>query len=94
MRQHTSLTEKHTHTQNLYTKNMVLLDLWKGLLRKESFELSFFKSRRVGEGGQISQTGRERIPGRWSNETDRALSNRFQTAFRDIQNTSRSRIGR
>ena len=36
-------THIHTHmyTCNLYTRNIVRLDLWKGVQKKESFELSF-----------------------------------------------------
>ena len=44
-----------THT---YTKNMVCLNLWTSLLRKESFELSF----EVREGEEIPQACRQRIP--------------------------------
>ena len=62
-------------------RNMVRLDVWKGLLKKESFELSF----ELREGGEILQTGRQRIPDRWSDETEKTLANRFQTALRDFQ---------
>ena len=57
------------------------LDLWKCLLKKESFELGF----EVGEGGQIRQTGRQGIPDSWSNETERMVANKFETTFWDIQ---------
>ena len=60
---------------------MVPLDKWKGLLKKEGFGLSF----ELREGEEIPQTGRQRIPDRWSDGTGRTLANRFQIAFRDLQ---------
>ena len=68
-------TRTHTHT------HMVRLDLWKCLLKKESFELGF----EVREGGEILQAGRQRIPDSRGNETERTVANRFETAFRDFQ---------
>ena len=47
---HTHHTHTHTHT---HTHIMVRLDLWKCLLKKESFELGF----EVREGGEIPQAG-------------------------------------
>jgi len=38
--------------------------------------------------GDISQTGRQRIPDRWSDETERVLTERFQTMFRNFENLS------
>ena len=70
----------HTHTHTL-THIMVRLDLWKCLLKKESFELGF----EVREGGEIAQAGRQRIPDSSDNETERTVANRFETAFRDFQ---------
>ena len=60
---------------------MVRLDLWKCLLKKESFELGF----EVREGGEIPIAGRQRIPDRWGSESERTVANRFETAFRDFQ---------
>ena len=60
---------------------MVRLDLWKCLLKKESFELGF----EVREGGEVPQAGRQRIPDSWGNETERTIANRFETAIRDFQ---------
>ena len=60
---------------------MVRLDLWKCLLKEESFELGFA----VREGGEIPQAGRQRIPDSWGNETERTVANRFKIAFRDFQ---------
>ena len=60
---------------------MVQLDLWKCLLKKESFELGF----EVREGGEIPQAGRQRIPDSLGNETESTVANRFETAFRDFQ---------
>ena len=34
--------------------------------------------------GEISQTGRQRIPDRWSDETERVLTERFQITFRNF----------
>ena len=54
---------------------MVYLGLWKSLSKQESPELGFeFRAR-----GDISQTGRQWIPDRWSDETERVLTERFQT---------------
>ena len=80
---HTYLHTTHTyiHTYNLYTKNVAPLHLSKGLLKKEGFELSV----ELREGREIPKTGRQRIPDRWSNETERRLANRFQIAFSDFQ---------
>ena len=60
---------------------MVCLDLWKCLLKKESFELGF----EVREGGEIPQAGRQRIPDSWGNETESTVTNRFEIALRDFQ---------
>ena len=60
---------------------MVRLDLWKCLLKKESFELGF----EVREGGEIPQAGRQRIPNSLGNETERTVANRFEIAFRNFQ---------
>ena len=60
---------------------MVCLDLWKCLLKKESFELSF----EVREGGEILQAGWQRIPDSWGNKTKRTVTNRIDIAFRDFQ---------
>ena len=60
---------------------MVRLDLWKCLLKKESFELGF----EVREDGVIPQAGRQRSPDSWGNETERTVTNRFEIAFRDFQ---------
>ena len=64
-----------------HTHIMVRLDLRKCLLKKESFELGF----EVGEGGEIPQAGRQRIPDSWGNENERTVANKFKTAFRDFQ---------
>ena len=63
------------------THNMVRLDFWKCLLKKESFELGF----EVREGGEIPQAGRQRIPDNWGIETERMVGSRFEIAFRDFQ---------
>ena len=55
--------------------------MWKCLLRKENFELGF----EVREGGEILQTSRQRISDGWSNETERTVVNRFETAFGDFR---------
>ena len=52
---HTNISHKHTHT---HTHTMICLDLWKCLLKKESFELGF----EVREGGEILQASRRQIP--------------------------------
>ncbi|WP_419606728.1 hypothetical protein, partial [Thiolapillus sp.] len=70
----------HTHIHT-HTHIMVCQDLWKCLLKKESFELGF----EVREGGEIPQAGRQRIPDSWGNETERTVANRFEIAFRDFQ---------
>ena len=67
----------HTHT---HTHTMLHLDVWKCLLKKESFELGF----EVREGGEIPQAGRQRIPNSLGNETERTVANRFEIAFRDF----------
>ena len=59
---------------------MVRLDLCKCLLKKESFEVGFV----VGEGGEIPQAGRQRVPDSWGNETERTVANRFETVFQEI----------
>ena len=63
-----------------HTHIMVRLDLWKRLLKKESFEPGF----EVREGGEIPQAGRQRIPDSWGNETERTVANRFEIACRDF----------
>ena len=60
---------------------MVRLDLWKCLLKKESFELGF----EVREGGEIPQAGRQQIPDCWGNKTERTVAQRFEIAFRNFQ---------
>ena len=60
---------------------MVRVDLWKCLLKKESFELGF----EVRQDGEIPQAGRQRIPDRWGNETERTVVSRFEAVFRDFQ---------
>ena len=61
---------------------MVRLNLWQSLLKRESFERGLeFK-----EGGDIPQTGRQRIPHRWSKGTERTVANGFETLFRDFHN--------
>ena len=50
-------------------------------MKEESFELGF----EVREGEEIPQAGRQRIPDSWSNETERTVANRSETAFRDFQ---------
>ena len=50
-------------------------------MKKESFELGF----EAREEGKIPQDGRQRIPDSWSNETERTVANRVETAFRDSQ---------
>ena len=67
-------------THDLYTKSIIRLDFWKGLLKRDSSELSF----ELREDVEIPQTGRRRIPDRWSDEIER-LANRFQFVFRDFQ---------
>ena len=37
------------------------------------------------DSGKISQTGRQQIPDRWSDETEKALIKRFETTFRNVQ---------
>ena len=84
---HTIYADMHTDLNIIYTcphthtHIKVRLDLWKCLLKKESFELGF----EVREGGEIPQAGRQRIPDSWGNETERTVANRFETAFRDFQ---------
>ena len=60
---------------------MVRLYLWKCLLKEESFKLGF----EAREGEEILQVGRQWIPDRWGNETERTVTNRFETAFKDFQ---------
>ena len=62
-------TDTHTHTHT-----MVRQDLWKCLLKKESFKLGF----EVREGGEIPQSGKQRIPDSWGNE----LKEQSPTDFR------------
>ena len=84
-----NITYTHTHTK-MHTHTMIHLDLWKCLLKTESFELDF----EVRKGGEILQAGRQRIPDSWGNETERTVTNRFETAFRDFLKVSYSMIGR
>ena len=74
------ITPPHTHTHTP-THIMVRLDLWKCLLKQESFEQGF----EVREGGEIPQAGRQRILDSWSNESERTVTNRFEIAFKDFQ---------
>ena len=60
---------------------MVRVDLWKCLLKKESFELGF----EVTQGGEIPQAGRQQIPDSWGNETERMVANRFEIASVNFQ---------
>ena len=82
---HTIHANIHTDINIIYpsphTYIMVRLDLWKCPLKKESVELGF----EVREGGEIPQAGRQRIPDSWGSETERTVTNRFETAFRDFQ---------
>ena len=79
---HTVINIIHTHTHtHTHTRIMVHLDLWKCLLKKESFELGY----EVREGGEIPHAGRQWIQDSWSNETERTVANRFEAAFRDFQ---------
>ena len=58
-------THTHTHTQtHTHTHTLLRLDVWKCLLKKESFELGF----NIREGGEIPKTGRQRILDSWSND--------------------------
>ena len=75
---HTDINIIYTHT---HTHITVRLDLWKRLLKKESFELGF----EVREGGEILQAGRQWIPDSWSNETERMVTNRIETECSDFQ---------
>ena len=65
----------HTHTHH-DPPRFVEMPVEKG-----KFELDV----EVREGGEILQAGRQRIPDRWSNETERTVANRFGIAFRDFQ---------
>ena len=72
---------------------MMCLDLKKkkGLSKEESRELGF----EPRQSGEISQTGRQRMPDRWSEETKRALTESFQTInyILKCSKASRLRIG-
>ena len=74
-------THRHKHNLRLPTHIMVCLDLWKCLLKKESFELGSEDR----EGGEIPQAVRQQIPDSWGDETERTVTNRSETAFRDFQ---------
>ena len=76
-----NLPPPHTHT---HTHIMVRLDLWKCLLKKESFKLGF----EVREGGEIPLVGRQGIPDSWGTETERTVAKRSETALRDFQQRS------
>ena len=65
---------------HIHTRIMVSLDLWKCLLKKESFESGF----EVREGGEFPQAGRKRIPDSWGNETKRTVASRFEITFGDF----------
>ena len=39
----------------------------------------------VREGGEIPPAGRQRIPDSWSNETERTVTDRSETAFRNLR---------
>ena len=70
----------YTHAHARAPAQMVRVDSWKFLLKKESFELDFdFR-----EDGDIPQTGRQRIPDRWSNGTERTVAG-FSTASRSMR---------
>ena len=60
---------------------MVRLDLWKCLLKKESFELGFEIEVREEE-GEIPQAGRQQIPDSWGNKA--MVANRFEITFRVV----------
>ena len=67
----------YPHIMIIYTRHthsMINLDLCKSLPKEVSVKLGF----EIGQGGDISQTGRQQIPDRWSNETEWALTNRFE----------------
>ena len=64
------------YTQSTLT-GMVYLGLWKGQSKQVSLELSF----EFRHSGEISQTGRQRIPDRWSSETERVLTKWLQMIF-------------
>ena len=74
-------THRHKHNVHTHTHTRVHLDLWKCLLKKESFELSF----EVRDDGEILQTDRQQIPDSWNNETERTVTNRFENALKDFQ---------
>ena len=63
---------------------MVCLDLWKCLLKKESFELGF----EVRRGGEIWQAYRQRISDSSGNQTERTVDSRFDIAFRIFKSFS------
>ena len=69
--------KKKTWKKQQQKKPMVHLDLWEWLLKKESLELGL----KLREGGQIPQTGRQQIPDRWGEQTERMAADRFEIAF-------------
>lgn len=84
--QHTSFsriyaaTRRHTHdlsSQGCFTRVCEKVCSFK----QESLELGF----EFRQSGKIWQTGRQRFPDRWIDETERALTNRFQITFRNFQ---------
>ena len=52
---------------------MACLGLQKGLCEEESLEICF----ELRHSGEISQTGRQQIPDRWSDETEPATTKRL-----------------
>ena len=73
--EHTHRSRKYLYINTYSTrKSMIRVDFWKGLLKKkDSFELNF----ELREGWEIPETGRQRIPDRWSDKTEGTLANRF-----------------
>ena len=62
----------HTHKTNIPSTlaETVYLGLWKGQSKQESLEPGF----ELRQTGQVPQSGRLRIPDRWSNKTERAVT--------------------
>ena len=60
---------------------MVHLNLWKGLSKKTSLKLrsEYRKS------GEIPPTGMQRIPDRWSDKTEKALTSKSRVTFWDVK---------
>ena len=60
---------------------MVYVGLWKRLSKEESLEPGL----KLRQSGEISQTGRQRIPDRLSDEIERALTREFPNYFWNFQ---------